>query len=111
MLLISNVPEDIAPQEEEVSKEYIGIYEVTAYSSYEVGNNKTASGTIPEPYITVAATKEFPFGTRLYIEDVGEVVVQDRGAFPNNVIDIFIGNDNANEWGRKELKIWILEKP
>lgn len=86
----------------------LGTYEVTAYSYHEGGgeNYETASGEDPVPYYTVAATKDFAFGEKLYIEGVGEVCVQDRGAFPQGVIDLHIGYDDPVPWGRQERRIW-----
>lgn len=88
--------------------EPLGVYEVTAYSYSEGGgeNYKTASGAVPVPYSTVAATSDIPYGTVLYIEGVGEVVVQDRGRISRGVIDLHIGHDNPAKWGRKKLKVW-----
>jgi 3D (Asp-Asp-Asp) domain-containing protein len=89
--------------------EYVGTYEVTAYSYHE-GNGEnyaTAYGYEPEPYYTVAA-KGFEPGTFLFVEGVGRVQVQDTGAFPENVIDLHIGYDNPDEWGRQERKVWIV---
>ena len=89
---------------------YQGEFDITAYSYHEGGgeNYQTASGETPVPYYTVAATKEYPFGTKLYIEGVGKVCVQDRGAFPQGVLDLHVGYDYPEEWGRQKKKVWIV---
>ena len=89
--------------------DYLGTYEVTAYS-YNEGyeNTQTASGETPEPYYTVAVDPEvIPLGTELYIEDIGTVKAQDTGgAVKGNVIDIHIGYDNCNSFGRQKKKVY-----
>ena len=87
MIAASNVP---AVEVEEPAMEYVGDYRVTAFAYYEGGgeNFATASGATPIPYYTVATNDEFPFGTILYIDGIGEVEVQDRGNFPDGVIDL-----------------------
>ena len=88
-----------------------GAYTISAYS-YEEGageNYYTAGGYTPTPYYTVAAGEQFDLGTVLYIDGVGEVQVQDRGAFPDNWIDLHVGHDDPDEWGLQEREVWILE--
>lgn len=94
-------------------KEYIGEFEITAYS-YSEGygeNYQTASGETPEPYYTVAVDPAvIPLGTTLYIEGVGEVKAQDTGgAVKGNVIDLHVGGDNPKEWGRQIKKVYRSE--
>ena len=65
------------------------VYEATAYAPldpnakegmcYEGDPRITASGAPVVPGVTVAAGKEFPFGTELYIKGIGKRIVQDRG--------------------------------
>ncbi len=63
--------------------EYIGTYYITGYDICMKCCGKTdgitASGAKAEVGRTVAASKDFPFGTVLYIEGIGERVVEDRG--------------------------------
>lgn len=78
---------------EKASKyEYVGVFHLTGYCNCSKcgghSSGKTASGTYPVDGRTVAASKRFPFGTRLYIEGLGEYVVEDRGV-SGNVIDMF----------------------
>lgn len=95
------------------SMDYIGEYEITAYS-YSEGygeNYKTASGVKPTPYKTIAVdTDVIPMGTHLYIDGIGEVVAQDTGgAVKGNVIDLHIGYDNCNDFGRQKREVYLIE--
>lgn len=75
--------------------EYIGQYYVTGYDICAECCGKTdgitASGEIATVGRTVASGREFPFGTRIYIEGIGERVVEDRGV-QNGTIDILCSN-------------------
>ena len=92
--------------------EYVGSYRVTAFNYYEGGgeNYYTAGGYTPTPYYTVATSDEFEFGTVLYIDGVGEVQVQDRGAFPDDLIDLHIGYDPIESWDDRYRDVWIVKK-
>lgn len=94
------------------SMTYVGTYTVTAYNFNEGGgeNYYTAGGYTPTPYYTVATTEEFPIGTILWIEDLGEVQVQDRGNFPADWIDMHIGYDDIDSWDMRERKVYIIER-
>ena len=109
MIAASNVP---AVEVEEPAMEYVGEYRVTAFAYYEGGgeNYHTASGAEPVPYYTCATTEEFPFGTLLYIEDIGIVEVQDRGAFPEGIIDLLIGNDPMSSFDDRTRKVYIVRR-
>lgn len=99
-----------APAEPEPYLEYIGTYTVSAYSYYEGDgeNFATAGGYEPIPYWTCAAPYDIPMGTILYIEDFGEVQVQDRGAFPDDWLDLNIGYDPMEAWDMREREVYIV---
>lgn len=74
--------------------EYVGVFKLTGYCNCtkccgQYASGKTASGTWPQEGRTVAASKQFPLGTKLYIEGLGEYIVEDRGGFASNVIDMY----------------------
>lgn len=73
----------IAPPEPEPEKIYLGLYWITGYDTCVQCCGKsdgvTASGTYATAGRTVAASSEFDFGTRLYVDGLGERVVEDRG--------------------------------
>ena len=90
----------------------IGTYEITAYSYHEGGgeNYETASQRTPIPYFTVAVDPDvIPLGTELYIEGIGEVRADDTGgAVKGNVIDLHVGYDETDSFGRKHRQVYII---
>lgn len=78
--------EQTAPEPEpepEPAKTYLGRYYVTGYDICLECCGKldgiTASGAMAQVGRTVAAPEDIPFGTVLYIDGIGERVVEDRG--------------------------------
>lgn len=100
------------PMPAQPDMEYIGDYRVTAYAYYEGGgeNYYTASGATPIPYYTVAATDDFPFGTVLWIDGIGEVEVQDRGSFSEGIIDLHIGNDPMDTFDDRVRAVYVVKE-
>lgn len=92
----------IAPpeQEQEMERIYLGLYYVTGYDAFCAhccgkSDGITASGTYAAAGRTVAASSEFDFGTRLYIDGIGERIVEDRGgAIGGGRLDV-VCNDHA----------------
>jgi len=87
------------------------LYRVTAYCPCEKCCGKwadgfTASGK-PAVGKIVAAPPTFPFGTRIFIPQYGQAVVQDRGgAITGNRLDVlFATHEEALQWGVKYLKV------
>lgn len=114
---VADVPEireePVEIQQEETiepSMEYIGDYRVTAYNFFEGDgeNYATAGGYEPIPYYTCAATDDIPMGTVLWIEDIGEIQVQDRGSFPEGIIDIHIGYDPIESFDDRVREVYII---
>ena len=70
---------------------YLGQYYITGYDICVECCGKTdgitASGVHAEVGRTVAANN-MPFGTRLYIDGLGERIVEDRGGMKDNVLDV-----------------------
>lgn len=87
--------------------------EISAYTASidECGKDDgiTASGKKVRPGM-LAAGRNLPFGTKLYIEGYGIVVVEDRGgAIHERAIDIYMETKKeAFEWGRQFRKVYIL---
>lgn len=92
--------------------EYVGTYTVSAYNYEEGGgeNYFTAGGYTPVPWYTVAAGYQFEIGEILYIEDIGEVQVQDRGAFPDDWIDLHIGYDSIDSFDMREREVYRIRQ-
>lgn len=96
------------------------VYEATAYAPldpnakegmcYEGNPRITASGAPVVPGVTVAAGKELPFGTELYIKGIGKRIVQDRGgAIGRGCIDIAVKTQaEAIRFGRRHVLVKIL---
>lgn len=70
---------------------YLGKYRVTGYADCahcHSLNGETASGITAQVGRTIAMCDDFPFGTRIYIEGLGEYVVEDRGV-GRCVVDVY----------------------
>ena len=79
------------------------------------GTGITASGAPVEADVTVAADPDvFPFGTVLYIEDVGVRIVQDKGAgIQGKHLDIAVSgsHEDALSWqGYGTHRVWIIQE-
>lgn len=78
---------------------------------------KTASGTIAAELITVGSDWDtLPPGTTIYIEGIGERIVEDKVApwiadrYEGKILDIFyFDHDDAKAHGLQEHNVWILE--
>lgn len=89
------------------------VYEATAYtaSDDECGKSDgiTASGKMVDVG-QVAMSTSIPFGTKIYIDGLGEFEVTDRGgAIHGNRIDIYMPTkQQAFEFGCKQVKVYFL---
>jgi len=95
------------------------IMEVTAYTAGYESTGKTpndpsygitASGVPVEEGVTVACPKSIPFGTKIFIEGVGERVCQDRGgAITEGHVDVYMPDkEQALKFGRQHLRVYIV---
>ena len=89
----------------------------TAYCPCKRCCNKTdgvtASGTIAQPWHTVASGRKYPYGTIIYIPELsdwpngGWFEVEDRGV-SNGHLDIFFTSHSvANDYGRRHLESYV----
>ncbi len=99
-------------------KRYVGNFKITYYCKENyphicgTGNGVTASGAKATKGITVAAdTNVLPMGTKIYIDGIGERIVQDRGGgIKGNRLDILVDtHTEALNSGIKTRKVWIVE--
>lgn len=100
--------------------EEAGTFMCTAYCTEQYqhicgeGHGITASGQPIQADVTVAADQTLlPYGTVIYIEDVGIRIVQDRGAgVQGNHLDVAVDtHENALEWsGYGEHRVWIIRE-
>lgn len=90
-------------------------YVITAYCACVECCGKidgiTASGVKAVEGVTVAMDKRIPFGTKIYIDGVGERIVQDRGGAINGKrIDLFFSDhQSALNFGRQTREVCIIE--
>lgn len=98
--------------------EYAGIYNCTAYCTERYshicgGGGNTASGAPVTANVSVAVTdlKKFPYGTVIYIKDVGIRVVQDTGGFSKDKIDVAVKtHKEASHWsGQGKHEVYIIK--
>ncbi len=80
----------------------------TAYS--HTGNN-TASGIYPYRGAVAVDPTVIKLGTRLYVEGYGYAKALDIGsAIKGNRIDLFFDTEKeARKWGRRKVKVYVLE--
>lgn len=97
--------EEIVAEEEEVATGYLGGYTLTAY---EWTGDPCANGNYPTCGYT-AACNSLPLGTRIYIEGLGEYVIEDRGGMADEVIDIYMGDyDSCIQFGIQHADVYII---
>ncbi len=88
--------------------------EATGYSAFDPGNGPTTASGTPVRHGVIAVDPSFiPIGSRVFIPGYGEAVAEDiGGAIIGNRIDVaFDTHEEALEFGRQELEIYILETP
>lgn len=115
----ATAPHQMEPMVEVVPKmTYAGEYTIVAYCAEQYphicgGNPTTKSGEPVTPGVTVAADPDvMPLGTCIYIDGIGERVVQDTGgAIRGHKIDLAMeSHQEAVEFGRRTAKIYVLEE-
>lgn len=65
------------------------------------------------PTVGTAAGNAWPLGTRLEVEGVGVVTVEDRSAPGSTDVDLYGGDDagcasRAAAWGRRSLRVAVV---
>ena len=92
----------------------VKIYKITAYCSCAKccgkSTGRTASGKMAKVGRTIAAPRNFAFGTKLSINGK-EYIVEDRGgAIKGNRIDLYVGSHaEALRWGVKYLPVKVVK--
>jgi 3D (Asp-Asp-Asp) domain-containing protein len=90
--------------------EYKGKFTIVAY--YKGGNGLvTATGVKCKEGRTIAVDpKVIPYGTYVYIEDVGIRVAEDCGGFRDMTIDIYMKTESAcYDLGKQTKRVWIIK--
>lgn len=116
---VATLRQFLRPYSEYVTMEYLGVFRITNYCGGSCCNGKwagypTASGAPLTEGLTCAADPSIPFGTKLYIENVGYRIVQDRGTGISGMrLDIYCGSHKAcftAPWGgRSDLKVYLVK--
>lgn len=97
---------------------YTGNFKITYYCActYCCGPNAcgiTASGTKATEGRTVGAdTSILPLGTHIYIEGMGELIVEDTGsAVKGNILDVFVdSHEKALKLGVDYKDVYVIER-
>lgn len=86
----------------------IKFVEATAYSHT---GRRTSSGAYPEVGTVAVDPSVIPMGSKLYVEGYGFAKAQDiGGAIVGNRIDLFMESTReALRWGRRDVKVYIIE--
>jgi hypothetical protein len=69
---------------------------------------------LPESGTIAADTRYYPFGTELYVPGYGRGTVEDRGSAikgPRRLDVYFEDHGEARHWGRRNVRVQILETP
>lgn len=101
--------------------EYIGTFEITYYTAGPESTGKspghpaygmTKSGTTVKEGQTIAADwSVLPAGTKVYIDGIGERIVEDTGGLiVDKCIDVYVEDlEVALQGGRHTADVWIVE--
>ncbi|MRR80833.1 enterotoxin, partial [Bacillus anthracis] len=73
-----------------------------------MGHDLTAN---PNMKVIAVDPKVMPLGSKVWVEGYGEAIAGDTGgAIKGNRIDVLVGSDgSANSWGRKSVKVKVIE--
>ncbi|MGE7891767.1 cell wall-binding protein EntD [Bacillus cereus] len=95
--------------------------EATAYTA-DPGENGSYGGRVltamghdltanPNMKVIAVDPKVIPLGSKVWVEGYGEAIAGDTGgAIKGNRIDVLVGSDgSANSWGRKSVKVKVIE--
>lgn len=85
---------------------YLGSFKCTGYVAT---GNTCANGNYPTSGYTIASNS-LPMGTRVYIEGIGERVVEDTGGMSNNVIDVFVDSTSEAYALTGDYEVYIIEE-
>ena len=85
---------------------YLGSFKCTGYVAT---GNTCANGNYPTSGYTIASNS-LPMGTRVYIEGIGERVVQDTGGMSSNVIDVFVDSTSEAYALTGDYEVYVIEE-
>lgn len=85
---------------------YLGSYKCTGYVAT---GNPCANGNYPSEGYTIASNS-LPIGTRVYIEGIGERVVEDTGGMDGGTLDIFCNSVDECYALTGNYDVYIIEE-
>ncbi|SHK51545.1 3D domain-containing protein [Tepidibacter formicigenes] len=91
---------------------YTAGFESTGKKPGDSGYGKTYMGTTVRPGVIAVDPKVIPLGSKVYIPYIGKTCTAEDigGAIKGNKIDIYMSElSKAKKFGRKKLKVYILE--
>ena len=110
---MENKVSELNSEIEKKNNTFLGEFKVSFYTPTDGSSTGiTATGNRAIPYQTVAVDPNvIPLGTRLYIENYGEVIADDvGGAIKGNKLDFCVATVNeAYSNGVQYLNVWIVE--
>ena len=98
---------------EMIATAYDATFESTAKTPDHPQYGITRSGLRVRPGIVAVDPKVIPLGTWLYVEGYGEALAADTGgAIKGNRIDLYFESPaDVAKYGKKKVKVYILDKP
>lgn len=110
---LENRVQELTSELEKKNSSFLGEFNVSFYTPTDGSvEGITATGNPAIPYHTVAVDPNvIPLGTKLYIENFGEVIADDvGGAIVGNRLDYCVSNAaEAFQFGIQQLNVWIIE--
>ena len=110
---LENRVQELTSELEKKNSSFLGEFNVSFYTPTDGSvEGITATGNPAIPYHTVAVDPNvIPLGTKLYIENFGEVIADDTGgAIKGNKLDYCVSTvSEAYSYGVQTLKVWIVE--
>ncbi len=99
-------------KESSLNLDYKKVLNVEA-TAYTHTGNTTYTGIWPYEGIVAVDPSVIPLKSKLFVEGYGFAEAQDTGGLiKGNIIDVFMDNrEKALNWGRKQIKVYILETP
>ena len=104
----SDVPPTYYAERMIEDKEYVGDYELTAYTWT---GNTCADGIYPKSGVTVASNDPKLWHKNICIEGYGVFYVHDTGGMSKNVIDIYMDSrEECIQFGRKKnVAVYVID--
>jgi 3D (Asp-Asp-Asp) domain-containing protein len=101
-------------QSQDAAQLSLGAFTLRAYThprpSYK-STARTSTGTIPDPERTIAVDpRVIPFGSRVYIEGIGERIAEDSGAkIKGKQIDVFLpSREHCRRFGVQSRDVMVM---